>query len=327
MFRSNRITAGALAALAFAASTTALAAPPQAADAKPEFLRHLDAARQAFQHTGRPAALQARVVRGDIDTVPPVLTSFNVGKTVDVSSLLQPLDLAYAVTDDFSGFRGGYVQFEGPQGQFAWAWFGDAVDRRSERGRGVEATLTPFSMNGDWHVTTVQLMDAAYNYSFYSEQDLIDRGANTHFTVINTVGVDQIAPTLVSGITRTRAVSMSRNEPGTTGPSPAVVELRVRDTGDTVASGVQFAQATYCLDDNSSCFSAYGNTLPRGFVAGPVMLNAFPSQQVSVVGNYALHDVTLYDRANNVTHLVSTAFGGTTDFSQYFDSTIIKLTP
>jgi len=146
---------------------------------------------------------------------------------------------------------------------------------------------------------------------------------------VNSGAYDAVAPTLTSGQVLTPSVSLSALAMGTTHEAPfAGIKLIAADTGSTALAGVAGAEAAFCIAGNNPCIEMLAANVGGTQATGTL----FPGAQVSTVlgvvpGTYDLCDLGVWDQAGNTLHLSSVACGGTTDFSLYFPTTRITLTP
>jgi hypothetical protein len=126
----------------------------------------------------------------------------------------------------------------------------------------------------------------------------------------------------------TPALSLSTTHPGTNQPPFAAIKIDVVDSGNTAVAGIDRVSATFCLADSSRCISVTDNEASQHHAkSGFLRLGGQISPGYHTPGVYKLHNVSLGDRAGNVQFLMSTEFGGVTDFSAYFPSTTITLNP
>ena len=142
---------------------------------------------------------------------------------IDTSAGSATVAIDVRLRDDLSGVDWGTVQFDGPSGQEATAWFypekrisGDATD-------GVyryDLILPRFSAKGLWTVKQVNLRDAAGNYRHVGPTALENAGFDTKFSL---AGADD---------TRTPKLESLSISPSTidTADAPATVVLRARIT-------------------------------------------------------------------------------------------------
>lgn len=261
-----------------------------------------------------------------IDTVPPVLTKLSAPKSVDLSQPTPGLVLSVGATDDLSGLWSILVAAQGPSGQFIYVGGNPWAPTKFSGTIGQGYSLTGFEEPGTYSLSYAYLYDAAGNLAFLGRDQLVALGGRTDFTVKNKLGYDRTPPQLVSGKILTQETSLSASHPGTTMRPIVKAMVEVTDTGDTAMSGVYFTDLEFCLADASHCLLLYGNNEAPRRAAVTVMAGHLldPSAQPGV---YHLKRVSSRDYAGNSLYLVSNQFGGPTDFSAYFPSTTITLTP
>lgn len=266
-----------------------------------------------------------------LDTLDPVLTEVVVAPTYNVARTTPPFSILLKGSDDLSGIRTLLLTALGPSGQRVPSlveldYPATVLNRRIGLGWGLYngRLLEP----GTWVLESARVVDLAGNPAKYNQAALAALGS-TPFTVVNGGVYDAVAPTLTSGKILTPSISLSGPAVGTSDQAPfAGVKLTVVDTGSTTVAGVASAAVAFCLADESRCLDLLA--LPNATNSSTVTLTA--GQQVSgalgqVPGDYLLYEVVLIDQAGNMRELLSTQFGGTTDFSLLFPSTRIRLLP
>ena len=150
---------------------------------------------------------------------------------------------------------------------------------------------------------------------------------NNVVTITNRFGVDAVPPTLVSGKILTPTVSLSAFQPGTSIPLYAGVQVKTKDSGDTIVSGLRYVSADFCMLDSSACFRVQTYPNAAGSPQGTYQMGSQPANWWPSPGDYHLNYVYLEDLAGNTTYLTSTEFGGTTNFKKLFPSVVITLEP
>ena len=181
---------------------------------------------------------------------------------------------------------------------------------------------------GVWTIDDARVEDLAGNHRDYNQAQLATLG-NTTFTVVNGGSFDAVAPTLTSGQVLTTAISLSAVANGTTSQAPvAGIRLAVADTGSTALAGIAGAEAAFCIAGNNPCIEMLATNVGGSQATGTLS----PGTQVAtflghVPGVYELCDLGVWDQAGNTMVLSSVACGGETDFSLYFPTTTITLTP
>jgi hypothetical protein len=321
-FRGALMTALATASLSVLAQAAVAAHAPKVA---PQAIPPQAKAWLAANAKAKPdqGALQVTAA----DTLPPSLTVFNAAASVDVGIPGSALVASFKATDDLSGVRSIYAWAYGPSGQYIDVNTYLAVPVTKPTGKmhsnGVPAFLEP----GVYTFQGAYIYDTAGNYQYVDGATLATLG-KVDFTVKNKKGFDVSKPSIQSGKIVTPRVSLSATHAGTDQPTFAQVTVAATDAGNSALSGVQSANVTFCLLDQSSCFSlssSSGETVPMAFNASLKL-----GGQISTTtpqGEYHMHSMMVYDYAGNYLYLYGTQFGGATDFSTYFPSTTITLIP
>lgn len=270
-----------------------------------------------------------------LDTTPPMLTALSVGTKVNVTKSKSQLLVNFTATDGLSGLDYIYIGAVGPSGQFAFVEFEDAYPSTS-LSQTLALNISPFAEPGRWSVDLVYGWDVAGNL-FVLDANSMKAFGNTVFTVINTnpnVG-DLTPPRLLRGKVLTPKVFLSTPPIGTVdGMDPyAGVNVELYDGDSTVISGVHGAEVEFCLADESSCFSSYSiiNTFGIKDLVFSTYNNDWTPYQATqpsfLTGKYFINHVWIWDQANNEVELQSIVFGGDTDFSQIFPTSVIKIKP
>ena len=265
------------------------------------------------------------------DTTPPTLTQFTAGTTWSMNRGAVPLSVLVKGSDDLSGLSHILIQAVGPSGQglAAYASFDYPVKTVSRR----VSMSTPFFAgrlleSGPWTIVKARLVDWAGNPRKVEGAALAALG-NASFTVVNPGTFDNVAPTLTSAQLLTSSVSLSATAKGTTQAPFIGLKLGVADSGASATAGIASVHAAFCLADESRCVDMM-QSAPLGGNAPSATITI--GQQVSGVlghapGEYLLYELNLVDHAGNIRNLLSTDFGGTTDFGALMGNTKITLTP
>lgn len=323
------------AALAALALTSSLSGGNAAAAADPatilQQLRHMTPAQiqawaqQQAQH--QKAARISGALSGS-DVTPPVITTFDAPASIDVSAADNPLYVTVKGSDDLSGVYWGYAYGVGPSGQSFYAGLNLSLPAKKLSSAMDVYSLSSFSEPGTYTFTTANFFDFAGNQASLDQDALAALGRST-FVVKNKRGFDTTQPKLQAGQILTPKVSLSATHPGTDQPPYAAVSIDATDSGNTVVAGIAYASADFCLLDQSHCFGVYaGDTNgPRKLASETLRLGGQIQPGDLVPGKYHLRYVSMNDYGDNNTYLLSTKFGGGTDFSTYFPSTVITLTP
>lgn len=274
------------------------------------------------------AARKAGAVAG-LDSTAPTVTAFNVGRRLDPSKTWNQVLVDITIKDALSGLSWAYADFVGPSGQWITLYMPYGYGQTVEE---IHAALhmSPAYEPGTWKAYDLYGYDVAGNY-FYKDQNALRALGNIQFKVSSTV-YDVTPPTLVSGTVSATSISLSTPWPGTESSGPFVTaKLAVTDAGNTGVSGPAYSYAQYCTQDLVNCFGLgndyyYYATTPYGVTSatqtlGTQLYDGFPT------GEYHLYYVQLGDNAGNWISYTSSEFGGETDFSTLFNSTVITLTP
>jgi len=133
---------------------------------------------------------------------------------------------------------------------------------------------------------------------------------------------------VISGQVLTPAIALSDFANGTTKAPFAGVKLTLTDTGSTALAGIAGAEVAFCIAGNNPCIEMLATNVGGSQANGTLS----PGTQVATIlgnvpGVYELCDLGVWDQAGNTQVLSSVACGGTTDFSDYFPTTTITLTP
>lgn len=260
------------------------------------------------------------------DVTAPAFTAFDSDASVDVTQTINPLVVRFKATDDLSGVSFGGAKAYGPSGQMVEVNFSRSAPSTNASGVMLSYHVSAFMEPGTYVFKSAYLGDENYNYAQYDETALAALGRST-FTVKNHKGYDIVAPNLVSGKLKTPTISVSSHHPGTNVAPYAQVSLQASDSGNTAIAGVRDATAMFCTAGRAQCFSVYSfdDLAPQDAAARLTLGEQIQSYQAP--GTYVLYQVSMSDYAGNRQTLTSQVFGGTTDFSLYFPSTAITLTP
>lgn len=326
-----------LAALLFGLSlaTPAMAAPAVApAVPLPSSSVPLPAREQVQAYAKAMAARRAALPAAQqIDSTPPVLQSFQILGDVQADRPLPAALAQMTVQDDLSGLQTWIVTLVGPSGQTVQRVEGVSTGQKRLQGRfsigAGPVAAVPFSRftePGEWVVDSVLVSDAAFNLRIY-DRDMLAAMGRSRFTVTNTGGHDAVGPRLLKGAIETRQVSLSAPPPGTwEGTLPVLsVGLRISDEGNGKVSGPADAIAAFCLPDlRGNCidrFEVQGHVGEYGAAKAAFRLGGQPRPD-QTPGRYVLYYVVLFDQARNMSYL-----GSDTDFTRYFPSTTVTISP
>ena len=266
----------------------------------------------------RPQLLQALnagpgTALAKLDTTAPVLKAVKAATSVDTGKNPNQLLVNLQVSDELSGMMMVFVSASSPSqnqlvgsGQHLGSW-------PAFKGQ-LALRFGPYAEPGVWTVSEVWGFDVAGNTFSCTASCLTALGGNLQFTVSGSKG-DTQAPTLASGKVATPVVSRSTPAKGTAAANPFVrVQL---DTADTGGSGTAGGIATFCLPDESQCFSTWSENWI--YAQKSSSLYGFTSLWPEIpTGSYLLKSVSLHDHGGASVTYTSTAFGGTTDFAPLF---------
>lgn len=317
------ILSGLMAVLGAGQSATATAASTNA-DAF-RFMTPPQARAWAKQQIARQNDSRAERSVAKADVEPPVLTAIKAPTSVDVR-FPDATFITFKATDDRSGVSWGYLYARGPSGQSLAAFVGATLPSPRYAGGMSLGNLTDFAEPGTYTVTDVFLQDVAGNMAHFDEAALAGLG-RIGFEVKNMQGYDAKAPSLLSGKILTPQLSLSDTTPGSTRGRFAGVHVNVTDEGDTAISGVKWALGEFCLLDESACFWTSGDDISNGTTSSLRLGGELYAGSGLVPGDYHLRTFQINDYGGNHLFLMGSEFGGPTDFSAYFPSTKITLTP
>jgi hypothetical protein len=261
------------------------------------------------------------------DVTPPLMTAFDVRAAVDVSIPESRLVVAFKITDDLSGARSGFAWATSPSGQDYQVSFWESLPAKRLAGQMVSfQALSPFMEPGTYTFTGAHLTDVAGNGVYLDQFELAALG-NITFIVKNKKGFDVTKPELESGAVQTPVVSLSAKQAGTDQLPFAGISVTAIDKGNTAVSGVRNISALYCHVDGSNCMDLVGSGEVEPRQASLKMRLGRQLLSTDKPGDYRLHWLQIYDYAANGQILISSEIGGSTDFSRYFPSTTITITP
>lgn len=300
--------------LTLANACVAATAPPWAGQSHDDHLRTIESRR----HPVPTVAL---------DTTAPAMSAFNAAKVVDVTNGNMALTVSFSASDDLSGVSHGYGRAVGPSGQLVVVQFYETFPTKKFSGRMISELLPAMLEPGEYTFEYAWVHDVLHNAGRYEGAALAALG-NARFVIKNRKGYDAKPPALVAGKVLTPVMSASGHQKGTLDQPPRLgISLDMLDSGNSAIAGVRWAQIDLCLADQSNCLylvaedSAQPGRATLSARLGDALMPDTP------VGDYRVRTVYLYDYAGNETTLTSTEFGGTTDFSTYFPTTTITVTP
>jgi hypothetical protein len=259
------------------------------------------------------------------DTTPPVLHHIEVTGSVDAQAARPFVSAAIDMTDDESGVVRLVVDFRSPSGaQHVSRTFEPAAPARRLKGPLTVGALpfsdvpfTPFSEPGTWEADLLYAYDANGNFAGYSQNQLRALGTTT-FEVVNE-RYDVVPPSLESGTIATPHVRLSKPPKGTPpGTSPyASAQVRMTDRGNGAVSGAWSGRLILCAGECAHSFVLAGVAGRTGRSDDTLTLGTQVGGQ-QAPGTYQIFALTLTDVAGNDATYTSTAFGGETDFAEFF---------
>ncbi|MFO1337292.1 MAG: hypothetical protein U1F53_03510 [Burkholderiaceae bacterium] len=270
------------------------------------------------------------VAAAALDVTPPVLTAFDAGATLNLAKPTPPFSVLVKASDDLSGVRSVLFWASGPSGQRIPALVELAYPVKSHDGRiGFGALFAGRLLQpGVWTIAEARVEDVAGNHAEYDHAALAALG-NATFTVVNKGSHDAAAPSVDSGQVLTPVVSLSSAAKGTAALAPFVgIKVVASDTGSTALAGLAGAEAAFCIAGDNPCIELRATPLGGAQPSATLTLGAQVATSLGhVPGEYELCELGVWDQAGNASVLSSVACGGSTDFSLYFPTTRITLTP
>lgn len=278
----------------------------------------------AMRDDARALADKARQA-GALDTTPPVLHVIKVSGRIDAQAVHQFISAGIDLSDDLSGIQRYAVSFRSPSGKQAVVRIGEpAMPAKKVSGtltigtmQFADIPLTEFAEPGRWHADLFYAYDANGNFAGYSDNELQQLGS-TSFEVVND-HYDIVAPKLAGGTIATPHVRLSKPPKGTpAGTLPYTgAQIQMTDSGNGAVSGVYSARMIFCAKDCAHSFSISGLANRTGLDAATVTIGAELGAQQQP-GSYQPFALILDDVAGNESEYDSVAFGGETDFGDYF---------
>jgi hypothetical protein len=270
--------------------------------------------------------LGGRCEAASLDTTPPVLTQFKAPKTFDASRAGNPLLIEFKATDDWSGVSSIQAFAVGPNYQNISVSFATDWPTGELAGAAVSWQVPATAEPGTYKFYSAIVRDKAGNYSKY-EDSALDALGRTSFVLKNSKNYDGAPPTLQAGRILTPVVSVSSRHPGTNLEPRVGMSVDTIDLGSTSISGTSSVEAFLCqITAPSNCIAARAFN-GRPYAAAQTLHLGNLVYPYTAVGDYHLKWLQITDWANNVSSWTSTRFGGTTDFSLYFPTTVITLVP
>jgi hypothetical protein len=272
---------------------------------------------------------------GAIDTTPPVLHHIDVTGSVDARAVHQSVDAVLDMTDDLSGVIRVGMDFRSPSGmQHVTRIFEPPAPARKLNGpitMGLapftDTPFTEFSEPGTWEAVLLYAYDANGNFAGYSQHELRALGTTTF--VVRNERYDIVPPSLVGGTIATPRVHLSKPPKGTAaGTLPyASAKVAMTDAGNGAVSGVYSGRLIFCADDCAHSFVLEGVAPRAGRASDTLTIGAQLGPQQHP-GTYQIFALVLLDAAGNEADYTSSAFGGETDFGEFFpDGVTVSIEP
>jgi hypothetical protein len=270
----------------------------------------------------------------DLDFLPPILQKVDVTGSVNAQAVNQYVTATITITDDLSGVASFMVDFRSPSGQHHVTRLKTIPLPRNKVKSEISLGASPFSEPpflkfaepGTWTIYSLTASDAAGNSVSYNEAQLASIGGYHKFQVSNGGGYDIVAPTLASGTVQTPIVRLSKEPKGMPAGTPPFVNARISmtDSGNGVVSGSYIGRLMFCLSGSGSCQAGNTNTFTMsgisnraGLAASTLTVGTQLAKNQSL-GNYLIYSLEMVDAAGSHRTLVSSDFGGGTDFHSYF---------
>lgn len=261
-----------------------------------------------------------------LDTTPPELTQFKVPKTFDVSRAGYPLLVEFKATDDWSGVESFQAFAVGPNYNNISVTYRAPFPSTELADAAMTWQISDMAVPGTYKFYSAVVRDKAGNSKQYVDSAL-DALGRTSFTLKNSKSFEGVAPVIQAGRILTPQVSVSSRHPGTTVEPTHGMVVDTIDYGDGTLAGVFSVEAHLCqLASPSTCIAARAFT-GRPHVGAQTLHLGGIVYSYTPVGEYHLKWLAVTDWSQNASYYTSTSFGGTTDFSQYFPTTVVTLVP
>jgi len=271
---------------------------------------------------------QAQALVDRVDSQPPFLRTISTNGNVNVQFPDQSIQVELNIADDLSGVRTYTIDFVSPSGNQHISRTklvaAPAVHVTPSLTLGAlpnsDPDFTVFDQPGTWQAVSLIVEDVAHNKREYNASQLASLGSTTFF-LTNNGGYDIVAPTLASGTINTPIISRSRPPKGTNQPPFVSAGLSITDAGNGRISGTWSASFRFChVDGGNNCdddLVLQGESLRRGLQANTLSVGT-QMRANQTLGQYVIYSLDVDDIAGNSRHYLSTAFGGSTNFANYF---------
>lgn len=264
----------------------------------------------------RAAAARRVAPAPGLDTEPPGLQILEVASQVDASAAGTHLPVLVKVIDDRSGLQLVAVEAAHPEAGFAMVDELGLLGGRLSVREHLALRPHPLSRPGIWQVMRVWALDMAGNLMLCELECVRGITGNRHSFRVTGRPQDSQPPTLLAGRIETPRLHLSQPAPGTMDVLPwARVTLTVTDAG---GAGVQTAYATACTPEGLDCLVLQAADATGLGSDRRVMRLSGQVWPEMARGSYRLRTLLLRDQAGNQTELLSSDFGGDTDFAAWF---------
>lgn len=288
----------------------------------PAQLTALPPAAQRAWALQRLALQRSRVLAAQGDVTGPTLKRFENRASVRAGD---PLSVRVALDDDLSGVKLFVAFAYGYGGQLQLSHTLSAPERRPNA---LFAVDVPRDLPADrYFFDFAYAVDEAGNVGVFDAAALASAGA-LELSVSNTRRGDSQPPTVTEGRVRTPSLSLSATSPGSDHPAYARVSLSAVDTGDLSVAGIRNAGMDFCVEDQSSCFTLYGQATAPGQASLVLTMAGQPATMGVPVGTYRACSIYVFDWAGRVTGYAAEWCGGSSDLGTLLpDGDLITLTP
>jgi hypothetical protein len=315
------------AARALATALVAACAMPAFAQGEAQAQATPSRALAEFMQEAKARQAAAAAQGGPLDHTPPVLHKVDVSGGVNAQVVDQYVTATVKVTDDLSGVASFLVEFRSPTGTHHVTRLKTTPTPLPSLTARVTVGAAPYSdppfmrfaEPGTWIVDDLKAMDAAGNIAEYNESELRFVSGHHTFFVSNSGGYDIVPPQLASGVILTPNVRLSKAPPGLPQGTPPYVgaEVSITDSGNGVVSGSHEGNLKFCLPGCADSFVMNGLTNRTGTFANTLGVGT-QLRQGQTPGNYVIYSLELVDSAGSHRLLISSDFGGGTNFHNYF---------
>jgi hypothetical protein len=239
-----------------------------------------------------------------------------VGEQVDASVAGAHLPVRVGVIDDRSGLQLIAVEAVHPEAGYAMVDELGLLGGRLHVQERLALRPHPMSRPGIWQVIRVWALDVAGNLMLCELECVRGITGNRHVFSVAGRTLDPLPPAVQAGRIETPRLHLSQPAPGTRDVMPwARLTLTVTDAG---GAGVQAAQASACTADGLNCLVLQAADTTAFWRERRVMRLSGQTWAGMPRGTYRLHTLVMRDQSGNQTELLSSDFGGSTDFAVWF---------